>query len=182
MQATPTTDTVSPVPVADLADYLGVEATDPLLPGMLVAATDAVINYLQRDLLQREWVGIIKASEPITPQLSPYNRPSTTFDLPFAAPLVSVDQVETVDGDPVTYTLRSARRPAQITLLDWDYLTDVEVQYTVGSATVPSAIESAIMLVAGFLYEHRGECDADGAMKRSGAANLLMPYRVEMAL
>ena len=185
MQATPATDTVSPVTAAELAAFIGVDASDPLLAGILLAATDAVIRYLNQDLIQREWVGLIKAPTSTGWQLSPYTLPQTTFELPYTA-LVSVEAVMTTDLTDVQYVLQSKRKPARITLLDWDYQTDVEVEYTAGiaatAADVPAAIKSGIMMLAAFLYDHRGECDAMDAIKRSGAANMLKFYRVEVAL
>lgn len=185
MQATPLSDTVSPVAAADLVDYLGVQATDPLLPGVLVAATDAVIRHINQDLIQRAWLGVIKAPEPDSQQLSPHRLKQTAFDLPYTA-LISVESVMTAELVDVEYVLHASRRPAKINLLDWDYQADVEVEYTAGiaesAAEVPAAIKSAILMMAAFMYEHRGECDADGAIKRSGASNLLKPYRVEVAL
>ena len=48
---------VSPVTNQELADWLYLDDdTDPLLPVMTVTATQAVIDYLQRDLLPRAWI------------------------------------------------------------------------------------------------------------------------------
>jgi hypothetical protein len=69
-----------------------------------------------------------------------------------------------------------------VILTGWDYVTDVEITYTTGSASVSPAIQSGIMAIGAFLYEHRGECDATDAVMKSGAANLLRPYRIEVAL
>jgi hypothetical protein len=49
-------------------------------------------------------------------------------------------------------------------------------------ASVPTAIKTAIMMIAAFMYEHRGQCDANDAIKKSGAANLLRPYKVEVVI
>ena len=64
MQATPQTDTVSPVTVNEFAAFIGASAADPLLPGILQAATDATIRSINQDLLSREWVGIVPALTP----------------------------------------------------------------------------------------------------------------------
>jgi hypothetical protein len=38
------------------------------------------------------------------------------------------------------------------------------------------------MMIAAFMYEHRGQCDGNDAVKKSGAATLLRPYRVEVVI
>ena len=35
-------------------------------------------------------------------------------------------------------------------------------------------------MLAAYLYEHRGQCDAGDAISKSGAASLLNPYRVDL--
>ncbi|HSH26645.1 MAG TPA: hypothetical protein VK972_02570 [Wenzhouxiangella sp.] len=35
----------------------------------------------------------------------------------------------------------------------------------------------SIKLLAAFLYEHRGECDVNDALARSGVAVMLQPYK-----
>jgi hypothetical protein len=64
----------------------------------------------------------------------------------------------------------------------WDRTKELEIAYTAGMETIPAAIKYGIMQVATYLYDHRGDCDADDAIRKSGAANLLKPYRVEVAL
>jgi hypothetical protein len=183
VQATPQSDTVSPVSVEDFAEYVGADAADPLLPGLLIAATDAAIQYMNRDLLTREWVALVKAPEPQARQLSPYNLPTLTFDLPYSGDNTTVESVAYVETlEDVEHIAKTARRPARVILTGWDYITDVEITYTTGSASVSPAIQSGIMAIGAFLYEHRGECDATDAVMKSGAANLLRPYRIEVAL
>jgi hypothetical protein len=181
MQATPQTDTVSPVTVAEFATFMGASAADPLLPGLLQAATDAVIRYINQDLLQREWVGIVPALTPTRLQLSPYIDPSSTFELPYTA-LISVQSVTGNDNEVLDYELESDRRPAKLRVIGWDYMSEIRIEYTAGMAFVPGAIRTAIMMIGGFIYDHRGGCDAEDALKKSGAMNLLRTYKVEASL
>ncbi len=181
MQATPQTDTVSPVTASEFAVFVGASLDDPLLPGMLQAATDAAIRYINQDLLSREWVGIVPALEPTRLQLSPYNDPKTTFELPYTA-LISVESVTGNDSETLEYTLQADRRPAKIAIVGWDYLSEIRIEYTAGMNFVPGAIKTAIMMIASFIYDHRGGCDAEDALKKSGAMTLLRPYRVEVSL
>jgi hypothetical protein len=174
MQATPQTDTVSPVTVAEFASFMGASAADPLLPGLLQAATDAVIRYINQDLLPRAWVGIVPALTPTRLQLSPYIDPSSTFELPYTA-LISVQDVSTNNGEFLEY-------PAKLRVIGWDYMSEIRIEYTAGMAFVPGAIRTAIMMIGGFIYDHRGGCDAEDALKKSGAMNLLRTYKVEASL
>ena len=181
MQATPQTDTVSPVTVADLATFLSVESTDPLLPGMLQAATDAVIRHINLDLLEREWVGIVPVPQSGRLQLSPSLYTWPMFELPYTG-LVSIEAVTGNSGQTMDYTIEASRRPARITVHGWDRLSELRIEYTAGMAVVPAAVKTAILMAAGFLYEMRGGCEASDALKKSGAAGLLRPYRVEVSI
>jgi hypothetical protein len=180
MQATAQTDTVSPVTAAELAAFIGVPSTDPLLPDLLIAATDAVIGHINIDLTQREWVGIVPALGKTRVQVSPTFDPCNTFELPYTG-LISVDAVTNTEGQPYTFEVQAQRRPAKITVHDWDY-KELRIEYTAGMQIIPQAIKTAIKMLASFLYEHRGACDAMDGLKKSGAVTLLRPYRVEVVI
>ena len=180
MQATPQTDTVSPVGLAEFAQFVGADAADPLLPDLLVAATDAAIRWINQDLAPRQWAGIVPVPDLRDKQISPQGRVSKTFELPYTA-LIEVHSV-TAGGGELDYILQPERRPAKITVPAWDMAEELKITYTAGMMTVPTAIKSAIMMIGGFLFDHRGACDAMDAIKRSGAVNLLRPYRVEASV
>lgn len=179
MQATPTTDVVSPVTNAELAAFIGGDAADPLLPLLLSAATDAAIRYINLDLNQRQWVGVIPKPQLRMAQLSPIRDFGNVFDLPYTG-LVSVQSV-TVNGAPIEYTLEAERRPARITLTEWNG-DEVRIEYTARMALIPAAIRLGITTIAAFMFDHRGACDADFALSKSGAQGILRPYRVEVSL
>jgi hypothetical protein len=182
MQATPQSDTVTPVTVSQFAEFASADPCDPLLQAMLEAATDAVIQYIGRDLVPREWVAIEPAPALLTElQLSPHEPPSNTFDLPYTN-LISVVSVTANGGQAMPYQLQPQRRPAKITVQGWDYISDLVVQYVAGTEEIPNAVRTAIMMVAAFLYDHRGGCDAQDGIKKSGAAMLLRSYKTEVTL
>lgn len=181
MQATPQTNLVSPVTVAEFAEFIGSDAGDPILPGLLDAATDAVIHYLNLDLLQRDWVGIVPAPTSARLQLSPYLDPPSTFELPYTG-LMSVNGVIGNEDKPLEFSVQAQRRPAKVTVNGWDYLSEIRIEYTAGMESVPAAIKSAIMMLGSFLFDHRGTCDATDGIKKSGAAMLLRPYKSEVSL
>lgn len=180
MQATPQTDTVSPVTVADFAAFIGASASDPLLPGLLQAATDATIRYINQDLIVRKWILKCGDNQGERLQLSPPKQKSNIFELPYTALM----RVLSVTGgcDSICWEIVSTGRPAKIRVDGWDGVSELTISYTAGMATIPAAIKTAIMMVGGFIYDHRGGCDAQDAIKKSGAMNLLRTYKVEVAL
>ena len=179
MQATPQTPTISPVATADFADYLGVAASDPLLPGTLIAATDAVIEHINHDLTPRTWVARTYVEGFRERQLSREHERAVWYDLPYTG-LLSVASV-TVDGEPVDYQTVFVR-PGKIKL-DNPYVTGaIEVTYSAGFNAIPTTILEAIKMVGAYLYEHRGMCDVGDAVRLSGAATVLRRFRVEVSI
>lgn len=57
----------------------------------------------------------------------------------------------------------------------------IRIQATAGFGenwnTVPADLQQALLLLAAYLYTHRGDDTAGNAMTASGAASLLKPYR-----
>jgi len=173
---------VSPVTVQEAVDWLALPASDSIIPALLLSATDAVINYIGKDLLPREWVATYW-DWPATGTFHARNVGRDTgnnarlISLPYAQ-LISVQAV-TVYGEAATEFV--ARKDAIV--ID-GYAADGQnqdpalvIEYTAGFENVPEAIRQAILAYVGFTYEHRGSCEAADAMKRSGAAELLAPWR-----
>jgi len=189
--------TTYPVSEAELADLLALDDyTDPLLRILLQSATSAVIAFCGRALLNQkmvvQWDGYPGYGTP-TGGLDPLRRvPAEWVELPYP-PLVSIESVKFVDldgvedviplGDLVIDTINEPGRfkfRRGIPLLKND--TRLIVEYTAGYGedpeAVPFAIRLAILQAAGYLYEHRGECTADSAITKSGAAAALVPFRM----
>ena len=177
MQATPQSDTQSPVDAADLAAVLGVPATDALLDGYLQAATDAVINHIRLDLVPRNWVAVAPPDPGYSLSLSTPLAALRTFELPYTA-LIDVDSV-VADGVALDYILYGNTRPAKISVQGWDGLHELIITYRAGMSQIPAAVKTAVIMAASFMYEHRGGCDGDGALVKSGATGLLKRFRVE---
>lgn len=176
MQAKPLTDTVTPVAVQELQSFLDVDS-DAMLEDMLSVATDAVISYLNVDLLPRQW----KYTENLrrTQLTVDYKRfPVREWgwvQLPYTA-LISVDSVE-VDGEAVPYLEDLESRPGRV--YPQEFGDQLVITYTAGSTKVPATVRTGIKMLAGYLYEHAGACDVTDAMKKSGAEAVLRSYRVE---
>ena len=175
---------VSPVNNTEAADFIGVDDTDPLLSGLLLSATDAVIRSIQFDLEPRDWT-LTLWDWPILGTRSRPNigRPSYEFkreiELPYAA-LLSVISV-TAYGEPVTDFIQRETSIVFKRGLARETYADNEdpailVEYRAGFDPVPEPIRQAIIMVAAFLFEHRGACDVQEALWRSGAKSLLVPW------
>lgn len=176
MRATPQSDTVSPVSISDFEAWLGVDDNGTFFD-WLVVATDQAIGYLNRDLLTRSWQLVInREKQELQVAYNRYpDRSFGTVELPFTQ-LVSVDSVK-IDGEDADHEVDSLSQPARVHV--GNFGEQLEIIYTAGSSTVPPSIKTAIKLIAQYLYEHAGQCDAPEALTNSGAVALLRPYRVE---
>jgi len=168
------------VTAQELADWLGVSADDPLLNALALTGTDAASKFLSLELIERTWV---LTYDRLPERQSGYaglgqmpSLQSWWIDFPIA-PLISVDSV-TVGGEPIDsadykFDTKSAR-------LFMDNLSndgELVVTYVAGLSEVSEIIKTAILMLASYLYEHRGACSVDDAMKTSGAAAILQPYK-----
>lgn len=179
---------VSPVDAEDLADWLGVDDTDTLLDPLLLSATDAVVNHLGLDLLAREWTYTLwdwpAVGTPTSPSLS---RQASYLDrdvrLPYAN-LLTLESVTSYGAEVADVIPRndSIILPRNVERYAYQLNEDpaLEVVYSAGYGNaaddVPEGVKSAIKVMAAYMYEHRGECDATDAMRKSGARELLAPY------
>ena len=178
----------SPVTAQELADWLALDSADPLLNPMLLTATDAIIRRLGYDLLARDWKYTLwdwpVIGTPTSPSLS---RQASDLDrvieLPYAK-IISLDSV-TSYGAAVTGTVarqddvalpRGVERYAYQINDDPALVFAYRAGFGEAADDVPDSIKTAIKQIAGFLYEHRGACDAAGAMHKSGAAAMLTPW------
>jgi uncharacterized phiE125 gp8 family phage protein len=179
---------VPPVTAQELEDFAVIPASDPSVPGVLLSATSAVFRFLGYDLIAREWVLTLwdwpQFGANTYPNLS--RRPNT-LGREIALPYGNVLSVESVDiyGDELTNFIRRDRAiilPIGLAREEYKENADpaIVVKYTAGfgatSADVPGEIRQGVLMVAAFLYEHRGHCDALDLVKRSGAAEMLQPW------
>lgn len=192
-QTYPLTDVQPAVDTADLAKWLSVELADPLLPMIGRMATSAAIDFLQRELLYRDR-RVVYQQWPIVGTLTPgISKPTACLRHDIALPyaqLLTVKEVtvygeETLDYS-VLYTAPASIRLSPAYNTAGDSETAIDVLYTAGfgdyPSSVPQGIRDGIMCLAAFMYEHRGACDANDAMMKSGAMQLLQPYRFYQVL
>lgn len=189
MQARTTDTLVAPITLQELADWLVVDVNDPVLQGVSLSATDAAIQFLGFELLTRTYIA--EAWDyPFTgtqkhPQIS---RQDFVFDqlipLPYAN-LLQVIRVELFGQDTQNFIPRSdaiVLQNPKILVTDFKGNVDpaILVEYQAGFgadvADVPAVIRQAIIMTAAYQYEHRGECAAGDALRKSGAFELLVPF------
>ncbi|MCK4957747.1 MAG: phage gp6-like head-tail connector protein [Planctomycetes bacterium] len=193
MHTYPLTEVVAVTTAQELADWLGVDVTDPLLPVMNITATAAVIEFLYSELIDRERV-VVYQDWPVvgTPTGRSLSRQdaqlSATVELPYAR-LQTVTSAE-VAGDlstdyTVLDTLPSKLEFDSISISTASDVPALKVQYTAGVGTiaeVPQTIKTAVLMAADFLYNNRGSCSASDALDKSGAATLLAPYMAKVVI
>lgn len=176
-----------PVTVDDVADFLVLpDSSDPGLTGVLIAATSAVIERLGYDLKAREWTAT-QWDWPVTgTRISPSLAKGTyklqrEISLPYAG-ILDVLDVE-LYGMPAEFVQRDDSIVIQPKIRE-DYFKTNEhpaifVRYRAGfgetAEDVPQAIKEALIMLAGYMYEHRG-CKIQDAMSLSGAGVVLAPY------
>ena len=172
---------------AELADWLGVDSTDSLLPMMAESATSAAIEYLQSELISRQrkviyqvWPSVGTDTSPSLSRNNVYI--SNIIELPYSR-LLSVEEVKQGGTDITDYTTLDTL-PASLKLESKTYSDDdepaIEALYTAGYgaiADVPATIKMGVSQLAAYLYEHRGACAMSDALNTSGAAMTLAPYK-----
>lgn len=164
---------ISPVTNQELADFLAVEPTDPLLTGLALSATAAVMKFTSVELVRRTWHWQAdRYPERQAAYLGLGSTPAVSqwwITLP-AWPLVSVESVTADDFEFETHSSRLFVHKPEYPLA---------VEYTAGyeTAYVPDIYKQAIMMLAAYMYEHRGSCDANDAGRLSGAFGILAPYK-----
>ena len=179
---TPTTPLTAAATPAELAEYLGLIAdqseTPPniaMLNGLLLAATQAVIDATGVQIVSRDFVcsyDYYPQTRPAFGGLAPLNSvpaPWLSFGVYPVTALASVI-VGTDLLPPTDYEYDAAR-------LGFASLVNgrIALALTAGAATEWG--KAAVLAVAAYMYEHRGGCDAGDAVKQSSAWALIKGQR-----
>jgi len=187
--------TTYPVSEEELAAWLRIDGpcNDPKFLFALETATQAVISYSGRALLEQdytiqfdEYPGTGTKTLGLDKQML---RPDEWVELPYP-PLIEVVQVTTTDVDgnvtivPSTdYRVDNFSEPGRLQFYTFPvgYRDLLTVTYKAGYGSrdqVPFGIRQAVLTAAAYAYEHFGQCDAGSIIQESGAAALLIPYRM----
>lgn len=181
---------VAPVTTQELADYLRLDDTsDPVLSGILIAATDAAIQFMGRNIINRSYYHR-RWDWPVIGDIRERNlaAPDGYFMREISLPYGSVVSVGSVTIYGEAYTDFIARDDSVIiktpsSLLPAKTNNDpaIEVSYTAGmgalAADIPQPIKQAVLSMAALMYDHRGACDTGDMLNQSGAKFMLNPYR-----
>ena len=191
----PMTPVVAVITDAELADWIGVDVSDPLLSIMSETATAAAIEYLQYELINRERVTIYEdwptigtvSGRSISPPDAYLDR---DIELPYALPsLVTVSEILTGGEANTEYRILN-KRTAALRFDSFPALASdvaaIQATYVAGfgpdASDVPQSIRTAVLMAADFLYNNRGSCSAEDALDKSGAATVLFPYKAKAVL
>jgi len=194
MISQPLTPIESVITAAEFAAFVGTSETDPLIPILSASATDSISRYLEIELIDRQrrmtsdfWpiVGTNTSPSLSRPDAEaetdiklPYSHTATTLDSALAYGVTVTPDL--LKGKP--FIIRFDTFPA-ITLDGGELALDVT--YTTGYGTindVPINIKMAVLNLAAYMYEHRGECDAAQALYKSGAADMVASYKTNLVV
>ena len=179
---TPTTPLTAAATAAELAEYLGLIAsqseTPPniaMLHGLLLAATQAVIDATGVQIVERDFLcfyDYYPQTRPAFGGLAPLNSVPAPW-LSFGVYPVTALAAVTVGADllPPTDYEYDAVRLGFATLVNGR----IGIALTAGAPTEWG--KAAVLAVAAYMYEHRGGCDAGDAVKQSSAWALIKGQR-----
>jgi len=187
------TDVEAVITNAELAENTGADVSDPLLPGLAIAATAAAIEFLQFELITRERVTTYEtwptAGTNTAPDLSGNNLYlKHLVEVPYAKLTDPVMLTVEVVGEVTTdYRIidrlwASVYFNAPTVSGDLNTAPAIKMTYNAGYGTiddVPQVIKTAVTMIATYLFDHRGGCSATDAINQSGANTLLTPYRAK---
>lgn len=193
-----------PVSAADLAAWTGGSATDAVLTALATSARQACESYLGMGLITQEWhqfYDLVRTPDEWWDGVrqgarTELHRVPSLFELALY-PVVSITDVNFYDWDDnatevdaAAFYLSLHSRPPVVALRQgyaWPTVPArvrdaVRIHYTVGfgaaASDVPQAIKDGIKALAAYLFEHRGACAMEDAIKDSGAAQFWRPYKV----
>lgn len=190
-------EAICPATEQDLKDYLRIEDEScGSLEPYLEAANKAVIAFIGQALIENEYT-LVFDGFPFDGTITGGLSRDTAFyqdwiKLPYAnlRSVTSVKVIDATDNSETTvssddYLLDTYSSPARIRFVNKPVIGTrdrLKIVYKAGYGTdtenVPKGIRLGIVQVAGYLYDHRGECSPEEAISQSGAGMALNPYRV----
>ena len=180
-----------PVNVSDLEKYL--QGTDDgFYQTALTMAGEYFVAATCVELLPRQWFGQVERNGGIGGLAPIGNELDAWLGIP-RWPLISVELLK-LDGVDVTPLINDKVKPARVAV---GRAKTIEIELTAGHNTVGQGsghghghgatviderICTAIMMLAGYIVEHRGACDLTEAAIKSGAAMLIDQLKIQRVL
>jgi hypothetical protein len=202
LQTAPTTE---PVTADELRNYLSIDSvmlSDTEANSQIEFARQFIEDKTGLAMITQTWLVVLDrwptGQEPWWDgvrqmSISELSGPHRSYELP-RYPLISVDGVNVYDeaGNATAVTIANVfdidtyRIPGRMTLKNgstWPVaLRDsnaIEITYKAGygaAGDVPAPLRRAVIQFAGYLWDHRGECDIKEAYVRSGAMSMAGIY------
>lgn len=176
----------SPVSMGEALDFLGLpsQPSDPLVDSLLSVATDAVVSFLGRDFQHRQWRAVWW-DWPVTGTVAarnvglPTGREAREVALPYAdeAEIVALLSYGDEPEDVIVRDRAIVLFGVGLRGSNEDPALDVTYYPVPEGYDAPEQVRQAVLMLAAWLYEHRGDCDAADGMRKSGAATILAPLR-----
>jgi len=178
-----------PVSLAEAKLHLRVDHADEdgLIQGLIATARLWAERYLGRALARQTLQMVLDLPQPVASGISPVvSGRAAVFELPYP-PLVSVTRVSLespsgvwTDLDPAEYVVESEFEPARIRPAGAAWLgRRLLVVYEAGYNIPPEPIRQALLILVGYLYEHRQAVeDRSLAEAPFGVKAMLQPWRV----
>lgn len=179
---TPVTPLTAAATAAELAEYLGLIAdqgeTPPniaMLTGLLLAATQAVIDATGVQIVSRDFVcfyDYYPQTRPAFGGLAPLNSVPAPW-LSFGVYPVTVVTEVLVNWDLVD----SADYEYDLARIWFTTLVNGRIRIALTAGAPTEWGKAAVLAVAAYMYEHRGGCDAGDAVRQSSAWALIKGQR-----
>ena len=197
---------VEPVTATDVKDQLELDAADATkdtqIELYITASREMIEEYTGLAIItqvwkltidhwpndrQQWWSGVRQGS---IDELLQSGRASQVF-----LPRYPLQTVDAINADDVAVTVADVfivdtqQKPGRLVVkrsATWPTVLDnangIDIEYTAGygasASDVPAALRLAIIQMASYMFEHRGDCDTASAMKMSGAQSLVNSYKV----
>jgi len=178
-----TADPISPPFTADdVADFIGLplplsDADTAIIEALSKAAVQQYIDRTGREMLARDYTWKASRHPERVPSYGGLGASPAALSWWIELPVSPVSAIASVTVDDVVttgYQFEPDHIPARLVM---DSYTGgaIVIEYTAGYATaaeVPDSARLGAMMLAAYLYDHRGACSVDDAVNNSGAGAL----------
>lgn len=174
----PSTDLIQPFTAQSFADFIAIDYTTaikPVLDSFIQTAAEICVQYTNTDLLKRDWVYKLDKNPKLQAAFTGVCPMYAVFDDYVYLPIKPVTAIKTVKLNDETMTNYEFDLGEQARV-QIEGIGSIEITYTAGYDLIPERLLLGIKMLAAYLFERRGACDATDAIKLSGAAGIWQPF------